>query len=130
MTLRVTDVAPDWGRLLDDLQERGMTYAEIGAAMGLTMVSRSMLLAWRTGRVQPMYWRGDALVRCWCDRMGLSREEVPTVAVQSGRWADRHRKSDAMARAMRGAVALPQWPPVAQPSVKSIGKRRSRRGVA
>lgn len=102
--MKPPDLAPDWASLLDDLSSR-MSIRRIATVMGLTMLSESMLRTYRDG-VQPMYWRGDALVKLWCETMGKTRDQVPLAPVRRG-----HRRRQVDETGPR-VQALPAWPPV------------------
>lgn len=116
--MKAPDKAPDWGRLLDDLMAKGMSQRGIADAMQLTTITESMLRTWRNG-VQPMYFRGQALVMLWCTTMGKELQDVPTTQVRPGRWMGR-RTVDTSPK----AANLPQWPPSPQPTVKPGKKQR------
>lgn len=123
MNRRHVDVAPDWGKLLDDLQAV-MPLRKIAEAMGLTMITESMLRSYRGG-VQPMFWRGDALVTLWCDTMKVERENVPRIPVVRG-----HRTQRRLVDTSPRVMALPNWPTVASPASNGVIGKRKRQKVA
>lgn len=90
---------PDWGTMIDDLQAAGMTWPEIAAALGYSMLSESMLRALRGG-TQPTYWRGALMLEVWCKRTGKSRPPMVGIDIQP-RQRETRRPT---------VVSLPQWP--------------------
>lgn len=122
LTMRKTDQAPDWPKLIDDLMQMDMPLRRIAEAMGLSMVSESMLRHYRNG-VQPLWWRGDGLIKLWCEVTRKTRDQIPQVTVTRGRWARRMGKTDAEARAIR--VNLPEWPPAANAELKGRKAKRA-----
>lgn len=123
MNRRQVDTAPDWGRLLDDLQQH-MPLRKIAEAMGLTMITESMLRSYRAG-VQPMFWRGDALVTLWCETMAIKREDVPRIPVVRG-----HRTQRRLVDTSPKVINLPSWPAVVSPSNDGLMGKRKRSKVA
>lgn len=115
--------APDWPKMLDQLSEV-MPTKHIARAMGLTVLTESMLRSYRSG-VQPMYWRGEALVTFWCETFSKSREEVPIAPIVRGHRAQR-RLVDTSPRVM----ALPNWAAVVPTASNGITGKRKRQKVA
>lgn len=106
--MRQTDLAPDWPLLLDQLtHDAGMQWTQIARAMGLSMLTESMLRSYRAG-VQPMYWRGDAIVELWCQKLGKTRKELPMAPVTRGHRMQRSRANEEPR--WQGAANLPAWP--------------------
>lgn len=113
---KAENMAPDWAKMIDELSNR-IPVKQIARVMGLTILSESMLRSYRNG-VQPMYWRGEALVVFWCKTLDRTREDLPLIPVQRG-----HRSARRTADTSPKAVNLPNWPPTPQPSVKPIKRR-------
>jgi hypothetical protein len=113
------DQAPDWGSLIDDLVGTGLSQRGIADAMGLTQMTESILRSYREG-VQPMWWRGDGLVRLWCDVMKRERSDIPMIPVTRGRRRGVRIVESRTADNGPRLVNLPQWPPApkAQPKMK------------
>ena len=66
----------DWFQLITDLMQAGTPMRKIGEAMGLQQLTGQMLRHYRAG-VEPLHWRGEALVVFWCKTTGQPREERP-----------------------------------------------------
>lgn len=99
--------------MIDQLVEAGQTLREIGESMGIQGgVTDAMLRHYKNG-TQPLYWRGDALVKYWCAAMGRTTEELPTRMVPWHFRVPRRPGADMV-------VKLPQWPVAAPVSVKPI----------
>lgn len=95
--------APDWGKLISDVVETGLTHTEIGIRMG-AMLSASMVRKYSTG-VQPVHFRGEALIALWCERRGEEREALPMLEVVRGYRAGRGRLVNVAPR-MQDALQL------------------------
>lgn len=111
-----------WGQLLDDLLAKGLTTREIGGAMGFELSTR-MVEFYRRG-VQPLHWRGEALLNLWCATMKKQREQAPMAAVNP----DGKARGSAMPM-HKAAMLLPQWP-VVQKVFEAPKKRRKKVEVA
>jgi hypothetical protein len=72
-------MAPAWGVIIETLRAAGMTLQDIGNATAGQLNDR-MLLHYCSG-VQPLYWRGEIMVRLWCERTGKAREQIPMAPV-------------------------------------------------
>ncbi len=118
-----TDLAPDWGQLLDDLETAGMKPKDVAEACGLTMMSKRMVQSLRQG-IQPAFWRGDAIIKLWCSTLKRDRETVPMAEVQRNRWGKRMR---AAADRSPKVVNLPQWPALA---VKPVTRQKRQKVAA
>ena len=66
----------DWFRLITDLMQAGIPMRKIGETMGLSQLTGQMLRHYRAG-VEPLHWRGEALVAFWCKTTGHPREQRP-----------------------------------------------------
>lgn len=110
-------LAPDWGRLIDDLVAAGHSVPDIGKAIGSEFNDR-MARHYRAG-VQPTYWRGAALLELWAKVMQRKLETVYMVEVVRG-----HRVPNNRAESGPRVQSLPEWPPVAAPktAAKKVGR--------
>lgn len=113
--------APDWGQLIADVVGTGLSHGDIGSRMGAMLTTR-MLRHYAEG-VQPVHFRGEALIALWCERMKSERAELPTLAVVRGHRAARPKVVDVSPQ-MRNAQALMEAikPPV-QRLVKAIARK-------
>lgn len=66
----------DWFQLITDLMQAGIPMRKIGETMGLSQLTGQMLRHYRAG-VEPLHWRGEALVAFWCKTTGHPREQRP-----------------------------------------------------
>lgn len=112
----------DWSKLIEQLIESGHTTRTLSKALDMELSERA-LAHYRRGYEhgkQPLYWRGERLLLCWCETFGKKREEAPTCEVRRGHRADR--------RLIVGpqVKSLPQWPPVASESVQPIKRKPGR----
>lgn len=69
----VSQQAVDWFRLLWDLRQREWTVADVARETGQNRVT---LLGYLHG-AQPPHWRGELLIRLWCQVCQESRDNVP-----------------------------------------------------
>lgn len=112
-------VTSDWSLMIDQLVEAGMTLREIGVSMGISGgITNRIFWHYKRG-TEPLAWRADALRKTWCERLGKTLDELPTKVVES-----HHRVQKRKERVVH-VITVPQWPPVAQPSVQPI-KRKGR----
>lgn len=84
--------APDWFRVITDLVYLGISMRDIGRSIGVE-VSRDLMRHYRNG-TQPLYVRGEALLRLWSEKTGRPVEDVPRVP-----YIPSHRVSGRRARA-------------------------------
>lgn len=103
--MRAPQMAPDWGRMIEDMMRAGLKQGDIGKSMGVDLTDR-MIGHYRAG-VQPVYWRGEALVLLWCETVKKKREALPMLEVTRG-----HRVADNRAESGPRLRSLPQWPPL------------------
>lgn len=66
----------DWFQLITDLMQAGIPMRRIGETMGFAQLTGQMLRHYRAG-VEPLHWRGEALVEFWCKTTARPREERP-----------------------------------------------------
>jgi|PlaIllAssembly_1097288.scaffolds.fasta_scaffold00158_13 hypothetical protein len=109
-------LAPDWGRIIEDMVAAGHSQADIGKAMNVDLTDR-MLSHYRAG-VQPTYWRGAALLALWCKVTKRKMETVYMVEVVRGHRVPNNRAESSGPRVQ----SLPQWPAAAKPAVKRAKK--------
>jgi len=114
----IQELTIDWYTLLQQIMERGLSLDAIGKRLGGYMISRRAMDCYRSG-VQPLHWRGEAMVRLWCDITGNPREQAPTAQVVRGHRAARNDRRLVIVR-------LPQWPPAPAPAVKPAKKRKGK----
>lgn len=76
-------ITTDWGALLDDLAEAGVTFPQLRSAVGIDISDR-MASYYRAGR-QPRHWVGELMISVWCKATGNSREKVPKCELVRGR---------------------------------------------
>lgn len=74
--------APDWAAVIQQIVATGLTELEISKQPGVSLSLKAVRYL-ATG-VQPLFHRGDALVRIWCERTGQARELIPTAPVLRG----------------------------------------------
>jgi hypothetical protein len=114
--------------MIEDIVETGLNYRQIGDATG-TVMTPNMIRHYQLG-VQPLYWRGEAMVVLWMKATGKERSALPTQEVTAP-----YRVPQG-AKAPEVVVNLPNWPPASvaskptpQPSVKPLGGKRKQRGM-
>lgn len=117
--MRQPQKAPDWPLMIDQLVEQGSTLRDIGTAMHTCMLTNQMLRAYRAG-VQPLHYRGEALVALWCEKLGKKRDDLPMALVVRGHRVQHNRELPA---GPQQHAALPQWPPVLAVAKKVAAKR-------
>jgi len=74
----------DWFQLITDLMQAGIPMRRIGETMGFAQLTGQMLRHYRAG-VEPLHWRGEALVTFWVKTTGKPREQRP-VRERGGRY--------------------------------------------
>jgi hypothetical protein len=111
-------MAPDWGRLIAEVVASGLTHADVGIRMGAVLTQR-MLRHYAIG-VQPLHFRGEALIVLWCERLARARTDLPMVQVQRG-----HRASRTVIAGPK-LQSLPDWPPPVQHTEMQGKKRRKK----
>jgi hypothetical protein len=78
----MTQYAPDWGLVIEQIVATGMTPRQISQHSGITLSIKALRYL-ETG-VQPLFHRGDALVRIWVERTGRPRDEIPLAPLRRG----------------------------------------------
>ena len=73
----------DWGQLISDLIDDGLSQREIGLRMGVELTGR-MIGHYARG-VQPVHFRGEALIDLWCEQLEKKRCELPTLEMERHR---------------------------------------------
>lgn len=118
-------LAPDWGRLVDDIVGAGHSVTDIGKAIGADFTDR-MVRHYRAG-VQPTYWRGAALLALWSKVMKRQLDAVYMIEVVRGHRVPTNRNEVPGPRLQE----LPQWPPVvASKPAKRVGRAKKVRDAA
>ena len=118
--MRRPQLAPDWGRVIDDMVRAKLTLAEIGHAMAVDLTDR-MISHYRAG-VQPTYWRGAALLKLWTEKTGKTLDTVPMREVVRGHRVPNNRPDPPGPRAQ----SLPDWPPCPPKSVAPLKTKAKR----
>jgi hypothetical protein len=117
--MRAPARTPDWGLMIEQLIHRGMTAKQIGDAMSSVLTVR-MIDHYRSG-VQPIHFRGEALITLWCKTLKAQRDALPMAELVRG-----HRVANRNVQTGPRVQSVPDWPPAPQPSVKP---RRKQRGM-
>lgn len=115
----------DWSAIIEQLIESGHTTRTLSKALEMELSERALAhyrRHYRQGQ-QPLYWRGERLLLCWCETFSKKREDAPQCPVKRGHRVDR--RLDPGPRVQ----ALPQWPPVA-PIKRKPGRPRKVEAVA
>ena len=125
--MRKPHIAPDWAIMIGQIVDKGLNHKQIGDATG-SVLTPNMIRHYQHG-VQPLYWRGEAMIVLWMQATGLARDDVPTQEVRIPY------RIPQGTRAPEVKVNLPNWPPVSvaaavtpQASAKPLkrGKQRGR----
>jgi len=67
--------SPDWFAIVTELVYLGTPMREVARRMD-GQLTESMLRYYRSGG-EPLFVRGEALIRLWCDKTGKSWDELP-----------------------------------------------------
>ena len=113
--------APDWSRLIEDVIATGMTLAQVGSRMG-TMLTTRMLRHYADG-VQPVHFRGEALIGLWCDRMKRERDDVPMLEIVRGHRAARPKVVDLSPKMANAALLMQAIKPPVQRAPTSAKRK-------
>lgn len=112
--------APDWQLVIQQIAATGLSVDVIASRARLSLRALKFL---STG-VQPLYWRGQALVELWVERTRQPAVSVPVCEVIRG-----HRKPRQAADRSPKLQSLPNWPaPVQQTEMQ--GKKRRKKEEA
>jgi hypothetical protein len=112
----------DWAAMLDELYEAGLSSAKIASETGVVQTHRA-IAHYRRG-VQPLYWRGKALLDLWCSELRKTPDDAPTQEIRRGQRVVRE-----LVVAPR-VQALPQdWPPAPPKRREGNGSRVVRRAA-
>lgn len=115
-------ISYDWSAIIEQLIASGHTTRTLSKALEMELSERA-LAYYRRGYEhgkQPLYWRGERLLLCWCETFSKSRDEAPKCEVRRGHRADRRHDLGPQVQ------SLPQWPPVAPVSVAPIKRKPGR----
>lgn len=93
--------------MIGQIVDSGLNHRQIGDATG-SVLTRNMIRHYELG-VQPLYWRGEAMIVLWMQATGKAREDVPTQEVVVP-----HRVPQTARRPTGVKVNLPAWPPSAR----------------
>ena len=112
-----TAPAPDWEQIIAQLCARGLTYGDISRETRSYLTNR--MVSYYAQGVQPLHWRGEAMIALWIRSTGSTRDQLPmtTISVAKGR-AMRARSAE-RPREPEPVIEVPVFP-VPQP------KRRGR----
>lgn len=109
---------PDWAAMIEQMVDKGLTHADIGKAMGSVLTLR-MIRHYRLG-VQPLHYRGEAMIQLWCETMAAQRGALPMMELVRG-----HRVAKREAESGPQVTRLPNWPPGEILKPKNAPKRRA-----
>ena len=99
----------------------GLTFADIAKATQSVLTDR-MVKHYAAG-VQPLYWRGEAMIVLWCKSLRADRAALPMCEIVRG-----HRVTPSKANPAPVLRSLPAWPPSPAVAVEP-GKRKYTRRV-
>lgn len=108
--MRQETTSYDWAAMIDQLVCLGLSERGIGRAMQ-SELTRRMIEAYRRG-AQPLHWRGELLVRFWCEHTKRERTDAPRCQVVRGHRVEHNQ----MQRPQ--VVSLPNWPPAVPVAVR------------
>lgn len=106
--------APNWAAIIDDMRDAGLSGHEIGRAMCCQLTDR--MISYYAQGVQPLHWRGEAMIALWQATTGRTREMLPMHEIDKG--ASRIKR--------RGPFANISWPSLAHEIAPTAAKRRGR----
>lgn len=65
----------DWGRVVLNLQSRGMSLQQVADGVG---VSKATVGGWTSDLAsEPAFWTGAVLIELWCKQTGLRWPDLP-----------------------------------------------------
>lgn len=103
--------APDWAVMIEQMTAKGLTFADIAKATASVLTDR-MVKHYAAG-VQPLHWRGEAMIGLWCKTLNRRRDDLPTCEIIRG-----HRVIKTPENPTPQLQNLPAWPPVVAPKRK------------
>jgi hypothetical protein len=118
--MRATQTAPDWAVMIEQMVAAGLTFADIAKATQSVLTDR-MVKHYAAG-VQPLHWRGEAMIVLWCKEMRSDRAALPTCEIVRG-----HRVTPSKENPSPVLRNLPAWPP--SPAVVPVKRKYARRVV-
>lgn len=69
----------DWGRVVLNLQSRGMSLQQVADDVG---VSKATVGGWTSDIAsEPAFWTGTVLIELWCAKTGLKWPDLPVRVV-------------------------------------------------
>jgi len=107
----------DWAAMIEQLLGLGLSERGIGRVMQ-SELTRRMIEAYRRG-AQPLHWRGELLMRLWCDETKQERTAAPVCQVVRGHRVDRREVTGPQVQ------SLPQWPPAVPVAVKPVKRKKA-----
>jgi hypothetical protein len=113
--MRATQTAPDWAVMIEQMVAAGLTFSDIAKATQSVLTDR-MVKHYAAG-VQPLYWRGEAMIVLWCKSLRADRAALPTCEIVRGHRVTQN-KQVSTAPVLRN---LPQWP-AAMPAPAKVVK--------
>lgn len=115
--MKPAQTAPDWAAMIQQMVDAGLTFGDIAKATQSVLTDR-MVKHYAAG-VQPLYWRGEAMIVLWCQAMRADRSKLPMCAIVRG-----HRVTPSKVNPSPVLQDLPAWPPSPMPSVSPLLKRK------
>jgi len=121
--MRATQTAPDWAVMIEQMVGAGLTFADIAKATQSVLTDR-MVKHYAAG-VQPLYWRGEAMIVLWCKSLRSDRAALPMCEIVRG-----HRATPSRNNIKYPKVGnLPAWPPNPAVAVEPVKRKYARRVV-
>lgn len=118
--MRATQTAPDWAVMIEQMVGKGLTFADIAKATQSVLTDR-MVKHYAAG-VQPLYWRGEAMIVLWCNALKASRSDLPMCEIVRG-----HRVTPSKENPAPVLRNLPAWPPTPAVAVAPVKRKYTRR---
>jgi hypothetical protein len=124
--MKKPQTAPDWALMIEQLAATGLTPAAIGRAMSTCVLTNQMLRAYRMG-VQPLHFRGEALIALWCVTLERHRDDLPMAELIRGHRVATNRQPAAAPQ----VINLPAWPPgqILKPVKEKKASKGKQRGA-
>ena len=114
--------APDWAVMIEQMTGKGLTFSDIAKATQSVLTDR-MVKHYASG-VQPLHWRGEAMINLWCATLKAGRDKLPTCEIIRGHRVVRGHENQAPK-----LQSLPNWPPSPAASVSPVKRKYTRRAV-
>ena len=120
--MKPTQTAPDWAQMIEQMVQAGLTFADIAKATQSVLTDRRV--KHYAAGVQPLYWRGEAMLVLWCQSLKSDRTALPMCEIVRG-----HRVTPSKDNPSPVLRHLPAWPPTPAPSVAPVKRKYSRKVV-